>query len=64
DEPTVHLDSERRRQLVRLLEGFRRERGAVPQAIVVTHDREVEEVADQLVEVVREGGHSVVRASG
>ncbi|MEN3048056.1 MAG: AAA family ATPase [Candidatus Caldarchaeales archaeon] len=63
DEPTVHLDAERRRQLVRLLEGFRRERGAVPQAIVVTHDREVEEVADQLVEVVKEGGHSVVRAS-
>lgn len=63
DEPTVHLDSERRRQLVRLLEGFRRERGAVPQAIVVTHDREVEEVADQLVEVVRVGGNSVVRTS-
>ncbi|MDJ0270233.1 MAG: AAA family ATPase, partial [Aigarchaeota archaeon] len=58
DEPTIHLDSEKRRELVRLLSNFRREGALLPQAIVVTHDREVEEAADQLYELTRVGGFS------
>ncbi len=58
DEPTIHLDAEKRRELVRLLSNFRREGALLPQAIVVTHDREVEEAADQLYELTRVGGFS------
>jgi len=58
DEPTTHLDPERRRELIRLLTNFRRERGLIPQAIIVTHDAEVEEAADQVYHLTLRDGYS------
>ena len=65
DEPTVHLDEERRRELVEVLRQGHRLLG-ISQMIVVTHDRELEEAADVVVEVAKEFGvsHVVVRGSG
>ena len=57
DEPTVHLDEERRRELVEILRQGPKLLG-VNQMIVVTHDRELEEAADTVVEVVKESGVS------
>jgi len=59
DEPTVHLDEERRRELVEILRQGPKLLG-VNQMIVVTHDRELEEAADTVVEVVKESGISRV----
>lgn len=58
DEPTIHLDPERRRELVRLLANLRGERGLIPQAIIVTHDPEVEQAANQVYRVEIEAGYS------
>ena len=65
DEPTVHLDEERRRELVEVLRQSHKLLG-VSQMIVVTHDRELEEAADAVVEVAKESGvsHVVVREPG
>ena len=65
DEPTVHLDEERRRELVEVLRQGHMLLG-VSQMIVVTHDRELEEAADVVVEVAKESGisHVVVREPG
>jgi len=60
DEPTIHLDPERRRELVRLLANLRGERGLIPQAIIVTHDPEVEQAANQVYRVEIEAGYSRV----
>lgn len=60
DEPTTHLDPERRRELIRLLTNFRSERGLIPQVIIVTHDPEVEQAADQVYRVTLRGGYSHV----
>ncbi|MEM3830577.1 MAG: AAA family ATPase, partial [Conexivisphaerales archaeon] len=60
DEPTTHLDPDRRRELVRLLSNLRGERGLIPQAIIVTHDQEVEQAADQVYRVEIEDGSSRV----
>ncbi len=63
DEPTVHLDEQRRRELVSILKSaFAGGRSVVPQIIIVTHDRELEDAADVVYEVVKEGGYSKVRA--
>jgi len=63
DEPTVHLDDERRRELVEVLKKFFREGPRIlPQLILVTHDREVEEAADTVYLVARERGYSRVRS--
>ena len=62
DEPTTHLDPERRRELIKLLTNFRRDRGLIPQAIIVTHDAEVEEAADQVYHLVLEEGYSRLEA--
>jgi len=61
DEPTVHLDGERRRELIQLLSNFKSERKLLPQAIIVSHDVEVADAADQVYEVVKEDGVSKVR---
>ncbi|HDI47191.1 MAG TPA: hypothetical protein ENF82_05235, partial [Candidatus Methanomethylia archaeon] len=58
DEPTVYLDEERRRELVRVL---RDAADMVPQLIVVTHDREVIELSDMVYEVSKEDGVSRVQ---
>ncbi len=58
DEPTVYLDEERRRELVRVL---RDAADMVPQLIVVTHDREVIELSDMVYEISKENGISKVQ---
>ena len=62
DEPTIHLDSDRRRQLVSLLKNFRKGSHMIAQLIVVSHDRELEEAADIVYEVAREGGVSKIKS--
>ena len=59
DEPTGHLDDERRRVLVDIIRGFRGGRG-IPQLIVVTHEEEVSDAADALYRVLRGPGGSRV----
>ncbi len=47
DEPTTHLDEERRRSLVRIItEAFRAGLGPLSQIIIITHDSEIFEDAD------------------
>jgi len=60
DEPTTHLDEVRRRELVEIMKSFFREGAAVPQMIVVTHHRELEEIADTVYQVEKVDGVSMV----
>jgi exonuclease SbcC len=60
DEPTTHLDEERRRELVGMMRDFFREGSSIPQMIIVTHHRELEEVADTVYRVEKVGGISRV----
>jgi exonuclease SbcC len=60
DEPTVHLDSTRRQDLVEIIKGM----SSIPQTIVVTHDKEFEQAADTLIEVEKSDGVSRVRVEG
>lgn len=47
DEPTTHLDEERRKSLVRIItEAFRSELGPLSQMIIITHDSEIFEDAE------------------
>lgn len=65
DEPTTHLDEERRRELVNILNSFFREGGRIiPQMIVITHHHEVEDVADVIYNVSKKGGLSTVELGG
>jgi len=57
DEPTANLDVDRRRELVRVLRDLADE---VPQVVVVTHDMEVAEAADQVYRVKKVNGVSIV----
>ena len=59
DEPTVHLDEERRRVLIDVFRNFR-ESAITQQMIIITHDRELEEVADTVYQVNKIGGASKV----
>jgi len=52
DEPTIHLDSERR-DLVNILKNFKGSASMLVQLIVVLHDRELKEATDQIYEVAR-----------
>ncbi len=62
DEPTLYLDEQRKRELIRILRsGWHGGGKILPQLIIVTHDREIEEAADQIIEVFKEGGESRVR---
>ncbi len=55
DEPTIHLDSQRRKILINII----KEMGKfIPQIIVVTHDREFEEAADNLIVLEKINGTS------
>ena len=56
DEPTIHLDSSRRHELVNLL----RDMSLLPQMIIVTHESQLEKVADNLIKVEKENGISKV----
>jgi len=54
DEPTIHLDSQRRLDLVEIIKKL----SSIPQTIVVTHDKEFEQAADRLVVLEKVDGIS------
>jgi DNA repair protein SbcC/Rad50 len=56
DEPTIHLDSYRRHELIDLL----RQMSSLPQMIIVTHDSELENAADNIIKVQKDEGISSV----
>jgi len=56
DEPTVHLDSYRRQELIDLLKRM----SILPQMIIVTHDPDLEEAADNVLRLEKESGESSV----
>lgn len=58
DEPTTHLDDERRKDLVEILDRFFKSSGAIPQVVIVTHHPELETVADTLYIVKNADGVS------
>jgi exonuclease SbcC len=60
DEPTTHLDEERRKELVEIMKGFFREEASIPQMILITHHSELEDVADTVYKVEKIGGVSRV----
>jgi exonuclease SbcC len=62
DEPTTHLDEERRKELVNILSSFFREGGRIiPQMLIITHHREIEDVADIIYTVKKEEGYSIAK---
>ncbi len=62
DEPTQYLDENRRRFLVNILKKlFSGDENIFPQLILVTHDRELEDVADVLYKVEKIGSTSRVK---
>ena len=64
DEPTTHLDEERRRELVEILKNFFKGSSSIlPQMIVVTHHREIEDAADNLILIENVGGVSQVKVA-
>lgn len=56
DEPTVHLDSSRRQDLINLL----KEINLLPQMIIVTHEDYLKNAADNLINVEKRNGLSKV----
>ncbi|ARM75002.1 DNA double-strand break repair ATPase Rad50 [Acidianus manzaensis] len=58
DEPTIHLDEERRRELLNII---RSAMSIVPQIIIVTHDDEVKEISDYIINVYKKGDSSAVK---
>ncbi|MCH4815430.1 MAG: SMC family ATPase [Saccharolobus sp.] len=58
DEPTIHLDDQRK---VYLIEIIRAAKESVPQILVVTHDEEVVQAADYVIRVEKRGNKSFVR---
>ncbi|MEM4733348.1 MAG: AAA family ATPase [Candidatus Bathyarchaeia archaeon] len=64
DEPTTHLDEERRKELVNILNSFFREGGRIiPQMLIITHHNEIQEVADVVYSVKKDGYSMVLSAS-
>ena len=63
DEPTTHLDEERRKELVNILNSFFREGGRIiPQMLIITHHNEIEEVADVVYSVRKKEGYSTIES--
>lgn len=56
DEPTTHLDINRRKDLIDILKNI----SITPQMIIVTHDSELEGVADKLIKIEKIDGVSKV----
>lgn len=54
DEPTIHLDAYRRHELIDLLKRM----SIIPQMIIVTHDSDLEEAADNVLRIKKEEGNS------
>ncbi len=63
DEPTIHLDEERRKKLIEIIKNFRGGH-IIPQLIVITHNREVVDASDQVYEVVWKPSGSEVKPLG
>ena len=64
DEPTTHLDEERRKELVSIMNSFFREGGRIiPQMIVITHHEELEEAADVIYNIRKVEGYSTVTSA-
>jgi len=59
DEPTDGFSPEQVQSMGQLLEEL-----ALPQVLLVSHERELESVAQRVVWVEKEGGHSVLRGPG
>ncbi|MCF0226521.1 MAG: SMC family ATPase, partial [Methanobrevibacter sp.] len=57
DEPTVHLDSFRKHELINLL----KEITLLPQMIIVTHESQLENAADNLIKVEKNNGISEIK---
>lgn len=56
DEPTTHLDTQRRKELVEAMKSFKKKSHSIPQLIIVTHHKQLEELADTLFKVdIKEG---------
>lgn len=63
DEPTTHLDEERRKELVNILSSFFREGGRIiPQMLIITHHPEIVDVADVIYTVKKENGYSIAES--
>ena len=60
DEPTTHLDPERRRSLVDIIERAVSQESGIRQLVIVTHHEEVRDAADVLCSVSKTGGTSRV----
>lgn len=56
DEPTIHLDAYRRQELIDLLKKM----SIIPQMIIVTHDSDLEDAADNILKVEKDEGISQV----
>lgn len=56
DEPTIHLDAYRRQELIDLLKRM----SIIPQMIIVTHDTDLEDAADNILKVEKDEGISLV----
>jgi exonuclease SbcC len=60
DEPTTHLDEQRRKELVNILSSFFREGGRIiPQMLIITHHTEIEDVADTIYTIRKEDSYSI-----
>ncbi|BDC18302.1 DNA double-strand break repair ATPase Rad50 [Acidianus sp. HS-5] len=57
DEPTIHLDEERKRELLNVI---RYSMNIIPQIIIVTHDEEIKEISDYIISVTKKGDRSVI----
>jgi exonuclease SbcC len=63
DEPTTHLDEERRKELVNILSSFFREGGRIiPQMLIITHHPEIVDVADVIYTIRKENGCSIAES--
>jgi len=63
DEPTTHLDEERRKELVNILNSFFREGGRIiPQMLIITHHPEIVDVADVVYVVSKKEGYSTAES--
>lgn len=56
DEPTVHLDSYRRHELIDVIKKL----SVIPQMIIVTHDAGLEEAAHNILRIKKENGISAI----
>ena len=57
DEPTIHLDDYRRHELIDILKNL----NLLPQMIIVTHDNDLEEAADNIFKIEKIDGISTVK---